>query len=56
MHSLSAIMPFYNALRFCGPQELALSGKDDQTKAYVHCPDCFEYTAGGTVVLELSKA
>jgi hypothetical protein len=32
-----------------------LDGKEDKTKAYVHCPDPSDHTGGGTVVFEISK-
>lgn len=55
MHALSAIMPYYNALRLCEPDRLGLAGKDDKTKAYVQCPDAVSHTGGGSVVFEISK-
>jgi uncharacterized repeat protein (TIGR04076 family) len=56
MHGLTALMPYYNALRVSAPAQWGLAGKEDKTKAYVHCPDPCEYTAGGTVVFEISAA
>ena len=53
MHSLSSIMPFYNALRYAEPSELGL-GRDDGN-AYVQCPDACEYTDGGSVVFQIKK-
>ncbi len=56
MHSLSAIMPYYNALRFCSPDQLGLSGELDHSKAYVQCNDPCSYTGGGTVIFEISRS
>jgi uncharacterized repeat protein (TIGR04076 family) len=56
MHSLAAILPFYNALRTAKPFELGLAGKADESKAYVQCPDAVGYTGGGTVVFEIERA
>ncbi len=53
MHSLSSIMPFYNALRFADPSELGLAGEGG--RACVQCPDACEHTGGGTVVFEIEK-
>ena len=55
MHGLAALMPYYNALCFCEPAQLGLDGRDDKTKAYIHCPDPCQYTDGGTVIFEISK-
>ena len=55
LHALSALMPFYNALRALSPSELHLAGKDDEDKAYVQCPDAVTHTGGGCVVFEISK-
>jgi uncharacterized repeat protein (TIGR04076 family) len=43
MHSLAALLPFYNALRISGPEEWGLAGKEDSKKAYVQCPDAASY-------------
>lgn len=56
MHGLSALMPFYNALRVSEPDEWGLAGKADKTKAYIQCPDPAGHTGGGTVIFEISKA
>lgn len=56
MHGLSAIMPFYNALRFCEPGQLGLAGTQDAGRAYVQCPDAACLTGGGTVIFQISKA
>lgn len=56
MHALSAIMPYYNALRVSGPARWGLDGKDDKTKAYIQCPDPACYTGGGTVIFEITRA
>ena len=55
MHGLSAVMPFYNALRFCEPAQLGIDEKNDKSKACIQCPDNVECTGGGTVVFEISK-
>jgi len=55
MHGLAALMPYYNALRVSEPAEWGLDGKEDKTKAYIHCPDPCDYTDGGTVIFEINK-
>jgi uncharacterized repeat protein (TIGR04076 family) len=55
MHGLAALIPYYNALRVSEPAQWGLDGKEDKTKTYIHCPDPCEYTAGGTVVFEITK-
>ena len=55
MHSLAALMPFYNALCVTEPAQLGLDGKEDPSKAYIQCPDPFDCTNGGTVIFEISK-
>ncbi len=55
MHALGALMPFYNAIYLSGPVQCGIDGKEDKSKAYIHCPDPCEYTGGGTVVFEISK-
>ncbi len=55
MHALSALMPFYNALRISSPSDWKLAGKDAEDKAYVQCPDAASHTGGGCVVFEISK-
>jgi uncharacterized repeat protein (TIGR04076 family) len=55
MHGLAALMPYYNALRVSEPEQWGLDGKEDKTKAHIHCPDPCEYTRGGTVIFEISK-
>ncbi len=55
MHGLAALMPYYNALRVSEPAVWGIEGKDDKTKAYIHCPDPCQHTGGGTVVFEISK-
>jgi uncharacterized repeat protein (TIGR04076 family) len=54
MHSLASVMPYYVAL-YGGidPKELGLS--KDGKKAYVQCLDPCNYTAGGTVILEIER-
>jgi uncharacterized repeat protein (TIGR04076 family) len=53
MHSLAALLPYYNALRISKPERWGLAGKDDKTKAYIQCPDPYAYTDGGTAVFEI---
>ena len=55
MHSLSSIIPHYNALRVSEPGEWGLAGKDDKSKAYVQCLDPYSYTNGGTAVFEIQR-
>ena len=55
MHGLAALMPYYNALRVSEPSEWGLEGKEDQSKAYIQCPDPYDCTGGGTVIFEISK-
>ncbi|GAK59913.1 hypothetical proteinPH0647 [Candidatus Vecturithrix granuli] len=55
MHALAALLPFYNALRFCEPKQLGLAEKDNPASAYVQCPDSVSRTDGGTVIFEISK-
>ena len=55
MHGLAALMPYYNALRVSEPSKWGIEGKDDKSKAYVHCPDPCDTTDGGTVVFEIEK-
>ena len=40
MHALASLMPYY---------------KEDDSKAYIQCPDPFDCTNGGTVIFEISK-
>ena len=35
---------------------MGLDGKNDKTKAYMHCPDPCENTVAGTVVFEINKS
>ena len=55
MHSLSSIIPFYNALRVSGPDEFGIAGKKNTNAGYVQCPDACSYTYGGTAVFEISR-
>ena len=55
MHALSSLMPYYNALRVSEPDQWGLGGKEDDTKAYIQCPDPVSHTGGGTVVFEITK-
>lgn len=56
MHSLGAILPFYNALaKGVGPKILGLAHEDDLDgkKAWVQCPDPCQKTGGGTVIFSI---
>lgn len=55
MHGLTALMPYYNALRVSDPAQWGLDGKDDKSAAYIQCPDPCDYTAGGTAIFEIAK-
>ena len=55
MHALASLMPYYNALRVSEPSQWGLDGKDDDSKAYIQCPDPYDCTNGGTVIFEISK-
>jgi uncharacterized repeat protein (TIGR04076 family) len=55
MHGLSALLPYYNALRVSDPKKWGIEGSDDPDKAYVQCPDAVDETGGGTVTFEISK-
>ncbi len=55
MHGLGSLMPYYNALRVSDPAKWGIEGKEDNTKAYIHCPDSIDFTDGGTVTFEISK-
>ena len=55
MHSLTAILPHYNALRISEPDHWGLAGKDDKTKAYVQCLDPYSHTGGGTAIFEIER-
>ncbi len=35
--------------------KFGLAGKKDSSKAYIQCPDPYEYTGGGTVIFEIEK-
>ena len=49
MHSMGAVLPFYNALAKGIPaSKLGLAGREWDGKAYVQCPDACERTGGGT--------
>ena len=54
MHGLASLMPYYNALRVSEPKQWGLEGKEDRSKAYIHCPDPSDHTGGGTVVFEVT--
>jgi uncharacterized repeat protein (TIGR04076 family) len=55
MHSLASLVPCYNALRFADPDQVGLAGKDNASKAYIHCLDPCMYTGGGTAIFEITK-
>lgn len=55
MHALSAIMPFYNALRFVPGNKFGLDSKESPDAAFVQCPDACNYTDGGTAVFKIEK-
>ena len=55
MHGLACLMPYYNVLRVSEPAQWGIEGKDDKSKAYIHCPDPCELTDGGTVIFEIKK-
>lgn len=56
MHGLSALMPFYNALRAAEPKCWGLAGANDEEGAYVQCPDALCRTGGGTAIFRISRA
>jgi uncharacterized repeat protein (TIGR04076 family) len=55
MHSLAALVPFYNALRVSEPSAWGLAGRGNSDRAYVQCPDAVSYTDGGTTVFEIER-
>ena len=55
MHSLAALLPYYNALRISPPGEWGLAGKENSSKAYIQCLDAHSYTDGGTAIFEISR-
>lgn len=55
MHSLAALMPYYNALRISSPGQWGLAGKENKNCAYVQCLDAQTYTDGGTVIFEITS-
>ncbi|HMA62760.1 MAG TPA: TIGR04076 family protein [bacterium] len=55
MHSLSAILPYYNAFRISKPEQWGLSKKSDPDKGYIQCSDPVDFTDGGTVTFEIRK-
>ncbi len=55
MHSLSSIIPFYNALRVAGPDVFGIAGKKNPNAGYIQCPDACSYTYGGTAVFEILR-
>lgn len=55
MHGLSAIMPFYNALRFVPGSKFELNSKNEQDAAFVQCPDAYDFTNCGCVTFKILK-
>ncbi|KPK83892.1 MAG: hypothetical protein AMS27_11540 [Bacteroides sp. SM23_62_1] len=55
MHSLAALMPYYNALRISSPEQWGLAGKENRGCAYVQCMDAQSYTNGGTAIFEITR-
>ena len=54
MHSLSSILPYYNALaKGVEPKELGLAKKGEA--AYIQCLDPREHTGGGTVIFKITR-
>ena len=54
MHSLSSLLPYYNALaKGVSPVLLGLVNKGED--AYIQCLDPQEYTDGGTVTFRISR-
>jgi len=56
MHALASLMPYYNALRFAGPEELGLAGKEDREALYIQCLDPCVQTGGGTVIFAVTRS
>ena len=56
MHSLSALLPYYNAFRISKPEQWGLSSKSEPDKGYIQCSDPVDFTDGGTVTFEISKS
>lgn len=54
MHSLSSIMPYYNAL-FNDVDPVRLGLVKEGKKAYLQCLDPCDYTGGGTVIFEITR-
>ena len=55
MHSLTSLLPYYNALRVSEPDEWGLAGVEDKKKAYLQCLDPYKHTGGGTVIFEVTR-
>ncbi|MDI6704010.1 MAG: TIGR04076 family protein [bacterium] len=56
MHSLSSLLPYYNAIaKGIEPKRLGLAKTEREDYAYVQCLDPCEYTQGGTVVFEIGR-
>ena len=56
MHSLTSLLPYYNALQVSEPDTWGLAKGADNKKAYVQCLDPYNYTNGGTVIFEISRS
>lgn len=51
MHSLAPLIPFYSAIsRGIEPVDFGLG---EGKRAFIHCPDAFERTGGGTVTFAI---
>lgn len=56
MHSLSSLLPYYNAIsKGVEPERLGLAKVEGGDCAYIQCLDPCEYTGGGTVVFEIRR-
>jgi uncharacterized repeat protein (TIGR04076 family) len=56
MHSLTALIPHYNALRVAAPAQFGIADQDDPTRACVQCLDPGPpHTEGGTVIFQIRK-
>lgn len=56
MHSLSSLLPYYNAImKGIEPKDLGLARMEGGDYAYVQCLDPCNYTGGGTVIFEIER-
>ena len=55
MHSISSLLPYYNALRVCPPDNLGIGGINEKSKGYIQCSDPSSYTGGGTAIFEIIR-